>query len=342
MKKPYVYIISLCLVLLAGCGKQQDGAMNLEDIEQKELGVILESSGDSATEFEGETSEELTHDRNPAEPSESSGAITESKESTANDINLAESEEAQNSVAPPQSSTAPSENSNVPSESKDNTANVKPTEPKSSAEASESSVDSTESEENDTDEKPSVPEETKSPSEDPDESPSSSIADEPSSSSKGDEQSASSFSAEIIDRNQYETLDNVFLISPEVSEDGIIKVTLSLYGKVKLCAFDLDINFDPNVLSIINVNSECGLSVVEAHDEQAGVISCNYANAKNIKKQKDILIVEFRVVGNASETQVSITPKEIIRVIDGDIDTESAPYTLTTGSFIEKETGGER
>jgi len=128
------------------------------------------------------------------------------------------------------------------------------------------------------------------------------------------------------------TADNVFLLSATLAEDKkTVEVTLTLQGKVGLCGFDMVLQYDNNVYSLRELDTEHDLTLFSYVLADQGCIMFNYAGATNITKEKTVLTAVFDVVGQPDEESVFSMPVGVVIKTDETqgYEVSMADYTLT-------------
>ena len=90
-----------------------------------------------------------------------------------------------------------------------------------------------------------------------------------------------------------------------------VTVPLQLCGDVCLCAFDIRVVYDKEVLDFVEFSSKD--SAVDANCmEEKGVIYLNYGSRENTTGEVDLTDLVFTVVGEAAWTSVTIEVMEVI------------------------------
>lgn len=85
-----------------------------------------------------------------------------------------------------------------------------------------------------------------------------------------------------------------------------VTLPLKLCGEVNVCAFELEIKYDPEQLKLEGFENEDPGVVVNAIEEE-GVILLNYLDNRNTVGDVDLVDLVFKVVGEAGKTDVSMT-----------------------------------
>ena len=127
------------------------------------------------------------------------------------------------------------------------------------------------------------------------------------------------------------TSDNIFLIEATPSSDGTrIDLSITLTGAVKLCGFDMTLHYDNNIFALTALDTEKDLPITFDRQDNKGVVSFNYANAKNITKSKTILTANFIVKDPVDNSSVFwLSPEEVAMIGDNSLDPVAAPYLCT-------------
>jgi len=131
-----------------------------------------------------------------------------------------------------------------------------------------------------------------------------------------------------------DTAPNIFDLSSACGEIGeTITLTLRLTGTVNVCAFDMRLNYDGNVLEFVNFDEALSLDVVANHVEGQDQIVFNFSSTSNRTSDANILNITFRIkdVGD-SDTTISLLPVEVVYADEDNAGVPStAEYSLTEG-----------
>ncbi|MBR1970609.1 MAG: S-layer homology domain-containing protein [Clostridia bacterium] len=95
--------------------------------------------------------------------------------------------------------------------------------------------------------------------------------------------------------------------------ENTIDLPIALCGKVDLCAFDIEIQYDKNCLEFIEISEEDD-DVVSNHIFDEGVIKLNFMNSKNITGEIDICNMQFKVLNNTPSSEIKIIVKEVVKL----------------------------
>ena len=132
---------------------------------------------------------------------------------------------------------------------------------------------------------------------------------------------------------------NVFALPAVYGKKGdTFETKLQLCGKVVLCAFDIQISYDPAILELTSIKSDLDLDVVASHDEANHTIKFNYATAKNRTRTAEVIELYFKIKSaDKAKTLIQLDAVEIVAV---DANNEnlliSAPFTLIDGMVYIK------
>lgn len=96
--------------------------------------------------------------------------------------------------------------------------------------------------------------------------------------------------------------------------ENVIDTPLALCGKVDLCAFDIEIQYDKNSLEFIKI-TEKDDDIVSNHIADSGIIKINFMSSKNITGEIDICNMQFKTLDNNS-SEIKIIVKEVIKLDD--------------------------
>ncbi len=122
---------------------------------------------------------------------------------------------------------------------------------------------------------------------------------------------------------------NVFKVSGVLSPDRkTVDLNVTLCGKVKLCAFDMTLKWDPEVFTLNKLEPSNTLQIF-ASTKTPGSLPFNYSGTADITAECTLFNVTFDVTGTiAPGSAFSINAKEVI-ACGADLDLVPAEYTLT-------------
>ena len=93
----------------------------------------------------------------------------------------------------------------------------------------------------------------------------------------------------------YDDEANVFTLSPSIGQDGeTITVAVRLCGKVKTCGFDISLMYDED-LELMSYNDALDLDIITNWNAFDNGIRFNYSGVKNLTKQRDLIVLTFRI-----------------------------------------------
>jgi len=112
------------------------------------------------------------------------------------------------------------------------------------------------------------------------------------------------------DESNYFTLPVKYTLNKNV-----IDMPITLCGKVDLCAFDIEIQYDKNSLEFIEITEEDD-DIVSNHIADSGIIKLNFMNSKNITGEIDICNMQFKALNNNPSSEIKIIVKEIVKLVE--------------------------
>ena len=126
--------------------------------------------------------------------------------------------------------------------------------------------------------------------------------------------------------------ENVLALSGgSVQSGGEVVIPLQLCGNVNLCAFDIRIDYNGEILKFVEFRNKDG--AVDANcTEDTGEIYLNFASMENT--QGDVYLVElvFNAIGEQGNTSVAVNVVELI-AYDADYNFYEPPYATISGNI---------
>lgn len=110
------------------------------------------------------------------------------------------------------------------------------------------------------------------------------------------------------DESNYFTLPVKYTLN-----ENVIDMPITLCGKVDLCAFDIEIQYDKNSLEFIEITEEDD-DIVSNHIADSGIIKLNFMNSKNITGEIDICNMQFKALNNNPSSEIKIIVKEVVKL----------------------------
>lgn len=130
--------------------------------------------------------------------------------------------------------------------------------------------------------------------------------------------------------------DNVFSCSGGYVQKGAnTSVSVKLGGNVNLCAFNLRITYDKEMLDFVEFRSQDPLVDCNCMEEN-GTIYLNYASSENTVGDVDLTDLVFRACGDAGQASVTIEVLEII-VYDENYDFQTPACTTVPATITVAE-----
>lgn len=132
--------------------------------------------------------------------------------------------------------------------------------------------------------------------------------------------------------NEVSGQENVLALSGgTVKAGGEVVIPLQLCGNVNLCAFNIRIDYDGEILKFVEFRNKDG--AVDANcTEDTGEIYLNFASMENT--QGDVYLVElvFNAIGEQGNTSVAVNVVELI-AYDADYNFYEPPYATIPGNI---------
>ena len=132
-----------------------------------------------------------------------------------------------------------------------------------------------------------------------------------------------------------ETADNILLMQSADGKAGEeIKIMFSLEGTVKLCQFQMELKFDPSILSIVDIDTDFGLDITSNWLQDEGRILLNFSRTTDRKKRADIMEITLKINEGVTATDAIIALQKMVKLSSVDNATgevTEAPYSFVDG-----------
>ena len=130
------------------------------------------------------------------------------------------------------------------------------------------------------------------------------------------------------------TADNILLMQSADGKAGEeIKIMFSLEGTVKLCQFQMELKFDPSILSIVDIDTDFGLDITSNWLQDEGRILLNFSRTTDRKKRADIMEITLKIKEGVTATDTIIALQKMVKL--SSVDNATGEVTEAPYSFID-------